>query len=467
MSLADSFSRVCDELQDRLVELAKDIPSDGLHPHLFRELVGHLKACVDDAGLCSLQAFIASQEEVSELIEHDGRKYRFKEATERDWLTPFGLLRVTRRYFQQDHGGQGIVPLDNRCGMENRYMTPDIEEACALGSALLVPREVEALMEKVLPYAPSATAIQRVMKQVGGFAEKNADQVEEAIRTKAPLKTTGQVLVASWDGVTVPLREKGNKMGKPKERPGKDEPDKIPTAWREAGVGTVSIYERGTKTERAVRKDSRYFARMPESGMKTLMQQVEGCVEELRAERDFAELVVVCDGKPAIWKSAELAPCFKGATFVLDFYHAAEHLSAVAEAIFGKKSDKGKKWYLKYRSRLKDTPDGVTAMLRSLQRYELKAKRGSERRRTIRRSIGYFTRNKARMRYFEFRTRGLPIGSGPVEAACKTVVGARLKRSGMRWSRGGGQQVLNMRVQHLSQTWRPFWDVYMAERLAA
>lgn len=336
-----------------------------------------------------------------------------------------------------------------------------------MGSALLVPREVEALMEKVLPHAPSATAIQKVMRQVGGFAEENADQIEEAIRKKAPLKSTGKLLVASWDGVTVPLREQGAKMGKPRERPGKDEPEKSPTAWREAGVGTVAIYERGTATERPVRQDSRYFARMPESGMSTLCQQVEDCVEGLRAERDFNEVVVICDGKPAIWKRARHATCYQGATFVLDFYHAVEHLSAAAEAIFGKKSEKGTDWYSRYRTRLKESPDGVKATLRSLRRYELKAKRGSERRTTIRQTIGYFTQNKERMRYFEFLSRGLPIGSGPVEAACKTVVDARLKRSGMRWNINGGQQVLNMRVQHLSKRWKPFWEAYMADRLAA
>lgn len=467
MSLTDTLSRVCDQLQTRLVELAENLSSEGMNPRAFRELISDLKASVDDAALESLGAFIASQEERSELIEHEGHKHRFKASTEKNWLTPFGLLSVPRRYFQQDRGGIGIVPLDNRCGMSHRYMTPDIEEACAMGSALLVPREIEAFLEKVLPYAPSATAVQKVIEHVGGFAEKNADIIEEAIRTQAPLKATGSVLAISWDGVTVPLREEGNKLGKPKERPGKDAPATCPTAWREAGVGTVSIYERGTATERPLRGDSRYFARMPEQGMKTLTEQMEGFVEALRAERDFEDVVVLCDGKPSIWKSAEAAVCYKGATFILDFYHAAEHLSKVAETIFGKKSEKGKNWYSKYRSRMKEDEGGVQAVIRSLRRYTLGARLGSERREDLVRSLGYFTRNKNRMRYAEYRMRGLPIGSGPVEAACKTVVGARLKRSGMRWNREGGQRVLNMRVQYLSKRWKPFWRVYMADRLAA
>ena len=80
--------------------------------------------------------------------------------------------------------------------------------------------------------------------------------------------------------------------------------------------------------------------------------------------------------------------------------------------------------------------------------------------------IRYFRRNQSKMAYADFRARGLPIGSGPVEAACKTVVAARLKRSGMRWSRIGGQYVLNLRVHVLSNRWEVFWKAYRQHRAA-
>jgi hypothetical protein len=98
---------------------------------------------------------------------------------------------------------------------------------------------------------------------------------------------------------------------------------------------------------------------------------------------------------------------------------------------------------------------------------KLGPRKGSERYHTVRRAIGYFRRNLDKMAYAVFRGRGLPIGSGPVEAGCKNVVGARLKRSGMRWSRPGGQQVLNLRTHVLSKRWDVFWDCYMATRDAA
>ena len=83
------------------------------------------------------------------------------------------------------------------------------------------------------------------------------------------------------------------------------------------------------------------------------------------------------------------------------------------------------------------------------------------------RVIGYFRRNLPKMAYADFRAQGLPIGSGPVEAACKTVVGARIKRSGMRWTREGGQRVLNLRTHVLSKRWDVFWNTYLEIRQAA
>lgn len=98
-------------------------------------------------------------------------------------------------------------------------------------------------------------------------------------------------------------------------------------------------------------------------------------------------------------------------------------------------------------------------------RYHRKGlRRGSERRQVVDRVIRYYGRNTERMRYAEFRSRGLPIGSGVVEAACKCIVNARLKRSGMRWTREGAQHVLNLRVRVKSGEWDSFWREYQEQQ---
>jgi hypothetical protein len=456
------------EFRNGLTGLVRDLDDTGLTPAMFIDFVGKLKALLNDTGLRAFVETVLRHEETENVVEHDGELHRFKMDSAKEWITPFGLATVPRRYFQPDRGGEGVVPLDVRCGMVNRPMTPDVEELCTFSAAHLVPREVESLLGKLLPHCPSATAIQHVVQHVGEFAEQEEALIEAAMRKQAPLSTKGDVLVQSWDGVTVPLRETGTKTGRKPERPGVRDSDSTPTAWKEAGVATISIYRQDDK-DHPVRVDTRYLARMPESRMTRLLDQQNRVVGPLLRTRELREIVFLCDGKEAIWKGAEGLEPHPMATLILDFYHATEHLSKAGEAIFGKKSVPGRRWYDKYRERLRDDERGATAAIRSMQ-YHLKKlglRRGSERFKTVRRVIAYFRRNLTKMAYADFRARGLPIGSGPVEAGCKTVVGARLKRSGMRWSREGGQHVLNLRIHVLSNRWDVFWNTYMASRATA
>ena len=103
---------------------------------------------------------------------------------------------------------------------------------------------------------------------------------------------------------------------------------------------------------------------------------------------------------------------------------------------------------------------GADAVLRSLD-YYLRTRRWSQtKRKAIEAQRTFFQRNKGRMHYAAFRRQGLPIGSGPVEAACKTLVKTRLGRSGMRWSWPGGQRVLQLRTYVKSQRWEALWQQY-------
>ena len=81
--------------------------------------------------------------------------------------------------------------------------------------------------------------------------------------------------------------------------------------------------------------------------------------------------------------------------------------------------------------------------------------------------IHYFETNKERMRYPQYRSKGYPIGSGTVESACKHLIGARLKQSGMCWSKDGAQAILNLRAAKLSNCWDEAWQTTRSLRLAA
>jgi hypothetical protein len=450
-----------------LTDLVTDLDGKDLTPPEFMRFMGALKSLLDKTGRDALVETIRRHDETRDLVQHEGESYRFKMLSPKGWITPFGLVVVPRRYFQPDPGGEGIVPLDVRCGMLDRGMTPDVEELCAFSAAHLVPREVETLLGKVLPHGPSATAVQHVLQHAAKFADREESLIEATIAKEFPLSAQGDVLAVSWDGVTVPLREEGTKTGRKPERPGVRDSDRTPTAWKEAGVAAISIYGRDEEGM-PVRLDSRYLARMPEAGMARLLEQQNGVLGPL-LDRQIREIVLLCDGKESIWTQAEKLTVFSRATCILDFWHAAQHLAEAAEAVFGKMSLSGRRWYQKHYEQLRDQPGGVMSAIRSME-YFLKTKgfrEQSDRAKTVRRVIAYYRRNAPKMDYAAFRARGLPIGSGPVEAACKTLVGARLKRSGMRWTREGGQHVLNLRAHVLSKRWELFWRVYLKQRNAA
>jgi len=467
MTITQVIQEVTTDFNQSLASLVKDVHPDDLTPESFRGLLEGLKVVVNEAGLKAFVGIVGRLEKPVEIVEHGGKRHRFKRSSEKEWLTPFGVARIRRRYYQPDVGGQGVVPLDVRCGMVGRFATPDVEELMALASSNLVPKEVEALLGKALPHGPSATAVQRVLSDVGRFAETHDDEIEAVMNVEAPLTPEGDICVISWDGVNVPLREPGVKTGRPRERPGGKDTKTTPTAWKEAGVSCISIYASPTDAEEdPVRLDKRYFARMPEPGMARLLVQQEAAVSDLLTRRDraFREVAVICDGKRPIWNVVQDTPTYGVAAEILDFYHATEHLSKAAEVLFGKGSDKAKAWFDRYRRKMRDEDGGTNAAIRSLRYHRKRLRPRSEGHKLVTNVTHYFTRNRHRMTYASFRARGLPIGSGPVEAACKTLVNARLKRSGMRWTREGGQHVLNLRRHEKADRWDTFWNYYLSTR---
>jgi hypothetical protein len=155
------------------------------------------------------------------------------------------------------------------------------------------------------------------------------------------------------------------------------------------------------------------------------------------------EVVVIGDGAEWIWNLA--AHHYPGATQIVDYWHACEHIHDLARHLYGEGDLRGWRWARGHCERLKAR--GPTSLLRALRRMKPADAEPAE---AIRRELSYFTANRQRMQYAQFRARGLMIGSGPVEAACKAVVGARLKCAGMRWGSEGADAVLAIRTAMLS-----------------
>ena len=174
-----------------------------------------------------------------------------------------------------------------------------------------------------------------------------------------------------------------------------------------------------------------------------------------RGLRRAAQVIIIGDGAPWVWGIA--AEHFPGAIEIVDLYHAREHLTQLSNLVYGVGSTKGKQWTT---ARLAQLDEGdVESLLVSLRRLRPTTVQTQE---AVRQAIGYFDGNRERMRYAKFRHHGLFVGSGVIEASCKTIVGYRLKQSGMRWSLRGANAIIALRCAQLSGRWEEFWEMRAA-----
>ncbi len=444
MEDTQNLSACIAKLQENVLHWEQHLQSEQSGPEAFGEVMNELRASLDDIGRAGFQHLAQGCEIAEDTVVNEDRVYRFKQVVNKEWMTLWGKVVVPRRLYQHDRGGASRVPLDERCGMVNRFMVPALERVTAFLGARLVPSEVEDSLREVLPQPPSRTALQRLLTTVGQGAEDGAESLERALQEAAPLNAEGDTLVVSWDGVTVPLREPAPKRGRPPQRPMATHPHSVPTAWKEAGVGMVATYRTplDPKTEEPQRVDVRYAARMPQAKMETLVNGLVDQTAQALQQGGYDHRVVLADGKRAIWHTVDQQSVFDGFTRILDFYHAAHHLSKAAESLFGKATTKTDRWYRCWRHKLRHEPDAIKGLIRSLSYHRRKLRRGSQRYRQASVELGYFRNNRDKMEYARYHALGLILSSGPVEAAAKTLVGHRLKRSGMRWTRKGGQQIL-------------------------
>lgn len=174
--------------------------------------------------------------------------------------------------------------------------------------------------------------------------------------------------------------------------------------------------------------------------------------EALRRGMALATTVVLLgDGAAWIWELART--CFFFAVQIVDFFHACEHVTTLSDVLFGKGTAQAKDFHDRWRAYLE--VDQVGALIAEAK--VLLDQVGADAKETLK-AIGYFEHNQTRMLYETFRAKGYFIGSGVVEAGCKTVIGQRVKQSGMLWSVNGAGNVLSMRCAVMNGEFESFWE---------
>ena len=349
-----------------------------------------------------------------------GARAKFMGYRERGVGTLYGVVTVSRAYYHCRQCGQGQLPWDAEPGLNPRLWTPRVKALVTQVAARLSYQESVDLLYQTLGFEMEDSSADEVVAEVGGRlrAQQTALMGEYERGEVRPLVAPApRRLYVGMDGTSA----------------------HIDGRWHEVKTGVVfegQADEEGV--DRAVRQ--RYVAAQESSepfGSRLYMLAAQAGVEWA------GERVVIGDGADWIWNVANHH--YPGATQVVDYWHACQHIHALGKAYYGEGSVQGQRWAREHCRGLKQKGPGK--LLGALARMK---PRTAEQAEAVRLERGYFRRNRRRMEYRQFRAAGLMIGSGPVEAACKVVVGQRLKRAGMRWSGPGADAVLAARAALLS-----------------
>lgn len=449
-------------------EICPDTVSADLTVDSFSELCRSFQVAFSASGSAALKGYLESFDEPRDVVFKDVKRTRFKKVSAKEFLTPFGWISVERRLFQADSGGDCHCPLDEKWAMRGETLTPMVREAVNLASAHNTPEEVELLLQKCALFHPSRTAIQHATSAFGRFWKDLGESILSASRSSETHPEEAEAIVVSLDGVNVLMREEGKKRGRKRSMPktaGHSEASK--TSYQNAMVGSVSLYRGPRKDEEGpIRLQSRYVSRMPEEGFGAFRSSLEAEVAD-SLEHFQGKRILLLDGSRALWNYATACPVYAGFTHVVDFYHASEYLAKAAEAAFGKATYESQGWYRKWKECLLKKEGAPHRILRAMGYLQRSRKLTGDRKKRLGAARRFFRNNLDRMAYARHYHAGLPVGSGPVEAACKSIVKSRMCRSGMRWTPEGGAAILALRTIVKSDRWESCWGEYEAIKHAA
>lgn len=335
----------------------------------------------------------------------------------------FGPMHIQRDYYAEEEGGH--CPSDAALALEGAY-TPALARMMYRSA---VKNSYAEASKDLFEYA----GVKVCDRQIQRLVQEVAPAVGPWLKTQQ-YKAQAALMYVSGDGTGVPMREECLKGRKGKQPDGS-------AKTREAKLGCVFLQTEVDKEGHPVRQeDSTTYIGTFEAALEFgLLLRQEA---QRRGMAAATKIIFIGDGAAWIWELARVN--FPSAVLILDFYHALQHVHGLVDALWGKETPEGKKRIkLWKRWLLKDKVRQVVEHARAQLKRCLDTEKAEK-------EIGYLENNLERMTYGTFRKAGYFIGSGVIEAGCKTVIGQRMKCSGMFWSEEGGQGILDLRCAFLS-----------------
>jgi len=443
-------SEPLDEFKNHVHALVQRFQSASVTPQRFLELENELKTAAHNAcrQILEQEANRWEPEDKAALpgrVRYHKETYRLNKKTPARIATSFGTIVLRSFYYLHEEDGEpGVHPLWVRLGIGAGSATPGLLERVARMCVDHTQGEVRAwlLREHGLKWsntrlrAALAGFRQALVPFVAGLQKARLlTWLRQAERSRGRYRP---VLAVGRDGIMVPMCCGG---------------------YEEAGTATLSVYDRQRR-----RLGTIYLGQMPEAKqatlsdtltelLKTTLTAWQGPLPRLAYitdkgwapagyyQRVLKKMRHPRDGKRLAWE------------WVLDFYHVCGYIGKLADALFGVETKAGKQWFAKMRRWLRDRPQGAVQVIRSAMQHLGRRKMSKAQRAEFWKAYRYVRCHRRWMDYAGYRRRGLPIGSGVTEAACKTVFTQRFKRSGMRWQRESGQVIVDLRTIYLSGIW--------------
>ena len=343
----------------------------------------------------------------------------------KEYQTPYGVAALERHVYQSSRGGKTYCPLDRNArivgGSTPKFAKMVSFKYAEFGSPRVIKDLAENHGRKV-----ARCFVQGVADAVAAVALAREEGWEYALPELGEPTAT---ITLGMDGTCLLMGEGG---------------------WRETMVGTIGLYDRAGERQHTI-----YLGATPGYGKATFLGRMEREIARVKASHPEARYVGLADGAKGNWEFLSRHTEIQ----VIDFWHAAEYLSAAADALFARTPEAKSAWLEGGCHRLKHERGAARQLIRDLKR--MAAEKGvSPDQEDVSAAITYFTNQSqaGRMDYPPLVEASVPIGSGVTEAACKVLVKQRLCGSGMKWREPGAAAVLSLRcLTYTTERWSQFW----------
>jgi hypothetical protein len=374
-----------------------------------------------------------------------GHQAHFHQMRVKQLMTALGPITIERPYYVCPHCHAGRSPRDRELDVEGVACSPGVRRMMAVVGSESSFEQSREQLQLLAGIEVPAKSIERHAEAVGADIEAREQvAIHQAKQLELPevCVPTVSLLYIEMDGTGIPVvkAETVNRAGKIEGQP---------AHTREVKLGCVFTQTTTNAEGRPVRDENStsYVGAIESAEQFGLRLYTEAW---RRGWSRAQKKVVLGDGAVWIWNSTDLH--FPGAIQIVDLYHARQHLWELSAKLFHDDEKGRKQWLARCLNRL--DKGKIEALVKILQAHSP----GSEElAKTIRNEAEYFERNAERMRYPVFRAQGLFVGSGVVEAGCKTVIGARLKCSGMFWTVRGANAIIALRCCRLSGRFEDYW----------